>query len=356
SQGGDGVLRYLGRLCIIDVDCLREKILDEAHGSRFSIHSGATKMHRDLREVYWWNGMKKDIACFVVKCTNCQQVKAEHFEPEGLSQDIDIPTWKWEDVNMDFIVGLPRTRRQHDSIWVIVDRMKNSAYFIPKDGQTERTIQTLENMLRVCVIDFQGNLDDHLPLIEFAYNNSYHSSIPMAPFEALYGRRCRSPVGWFEVGEITLIVHELVYEAIAKISPMKGVMRFAKKGKLSPRYVGHYQILKRIGKVAYELDLPNELALVHPIYHVSMIKKCIGHPVTIIPFEGLRVAESLSYEEITVEILDRKVKRLRNKEVAFVKVLWRNHLVKCATWEAKADMKFRYPHIFPSTLIQTSGK
>ncbi|WMV24814.1 hypothetical protein MTR67_018199 [Solanum verrucosum] len=162
--------------------------------------------------------MKKDIAEFVPKCPNCQQVKAEHLKPEGLSQDINIPTWKWEDVDMDFVVGLPRTRRKHNSIWVIVDRMTKSAHFFPvktsftaedyaklyikeiKDGQAEHTIQTLEDMLRACVIDFKVNSDDHLPLIEFSYNNSYHSSIAMALFKGLYGRRCRSPVGWFEVG------------------------------------------------------------------------------------------------------------------------------------------------------------
>ncbi|KAH0657372.1 hypothetical protein KY285_032254 [Solanum tuberosum] len=122
-QGGYGVLRYKCRLCVPNIDGLREQILGEAHSSRYSIHLGATKMYRDLREVYWWNVMKRDIAGFVAKCPNCQQVKVEYQRSGGLSQNISIPTWKWEDVNMDFIVGLPRTRRQHDSIWVIIDRM-----------------------------------------------------------------------------------------------------------------------------------------------------------------------------------------------------------------------------------------
>ena len=134
-----------------------------------------------------------------------------------------------------------------------------------------------------------------------------------------------------------------------KISPMKGVMRLGKKGKLSPRYVGPYEILKRVGKVAYELKLPIELAPVHPVFHISMLKKCIGDPVSILPLEGLGVNEKFSHEEVPVEILDRQVKKLRNKEVASVKVLWRNHLVEGATWEAEADMKSRYPHLFPPT-------
>ncbi|WMV07709.1 hypothetical protein MTR67_001094 [Solanum verrucosum] len=135
---------------------------------------------------------------------------------------------------MDFITGLPRSHRQHDSIWVIDDRRIKSAHFLPiktthsaadytrlyiqelTDGQAERTIQTLEDMLRACVIDFKGNWDDHLPLIEFAYNYSYHSSIQMTPYEALYGRRCRSPIGWFEVGEEGLIGPDLVHQAMEK--------------------------------------------------------------------------------------------------------------------------------------------
>ena len=188
--------------------------------------------------------------------------------------------------------------------------MKLSTTFHPQtDGQVERTIQILEDMLRACVIDFKGNWDDHLPLIEFAYNNSYHSSIKIAPYEALYGRKCRSPIGWFEVGETLLFEPDLVYQAIEKVkviqqrlktaqsrhksyadsrrrglefsigdwvflkvSPMKGVMRFGKKGNLSPRYLGPYKITQRFGQVAYELELPQELSSVHPVFHVSMLR------------------------------------------------------------------------------------
>ncbi|WMV40992.1 hypothetical protein MTR67_034377 [Solanum verrucosum] len=139
-------------------------------------------------------------------------------------------------------------------------------------------------MLRVCVIDFKGSLDDHLSLIEFAYNSSYHSNIQMAPYEALYGCRCRSPVGWFEVGEAALIGPDSVLDAMEKVQLIRdrlkttqsrqksyiyGVMIFGKKGKLSPRYVGSYRILKSIGKVAYELELPADLAAVYPVFHIS---------------------------------------------------------------------------------------
>ncbi|KAH0672805.1 hypothetical protein KY290_025037 [Solanum tuberosum] len=448
SQGGYGALRYQGRLCVPCADGVRERILDEAHNSFYSIHPGSTKMYRDLRDVYWWCGMKKDIAKFVSSCHSCQQVKAEHQRPGALTQDIEIPTWKWEEINMDFVVGLPKARRVFDSVWVVVDRMTKSAHFLPvkttygaeeyaklyihelvrlhgiplsilsdrgaqftshfwksfqrglgtkvkrstafhpqTDGQAERTIQTLEDMLRACVLELKGSWDDHLPLIEFAYNNSYHSSICMAPLEALYGRRCRSPIGWFEVGEVALLGPDLVMDALEKVrmirerlktaqshqksyadvrrrdlefkvgdwvylkvSPMKGVVHFGKKRKLSPRYVGLYEIIRRVGKVAYELGLPKEMELVHPVFHVSMLRKCVGDPNAIVPLEVVGVVEdNLTYEEVPVQILDRQVKRLRNKEMASVKVLWRNQQVESATWEAEADMQRRYPYLCNST-------
>ncbi|WMV20074.1 hypothetical protein MTR67_013459 [Solanum verrucosum] len=123
---------------------------------------------------------------------------------------------------------------------------------------------------------------------------------------------------------------------------MKGVMRFGKKGKLSPRYIGPYRILKRIGKVAYELELPADLAAVHPDFHISLLKKCVGDPASIVPLESVAVKDSLSYEDIAVEILDRQVRRMRNKEVASVKVLWRSQFVEGATWEAEAAMKSKF--------------
>ena len=247
-------------------------------------------------------------------------------------------------------------------------------------------------MLRACVLDFKGNWDDHLPLIEFAYNNSYHSSIKMAPYEALYGRRCRSPVGWFEVGETELYGPDLIHQAIEKvkviqerlrtaqsrqksysdvrrrdlefevgdwvflrISPMKGIMRFGKKGKLSPRYIGPYKILRRIGQVAYELELPSELEFVHPVFHVSMLRKCIGDPSRVVPIKDVQVTEDLSYEEVTVAILDRQVRKLRTKDVASVKVLWRNKNMEEMTWEAEEEMKSKYPYLFQNEDNKDAG-
>ncbi|WMV50533.1 hypothetical protein MTR67_043918 [Solanum verrucosum] len=136
---------------------------------------------------------------------------------------------------------------------------------------------------------------------------------------------------------------------------MKGVMRFGKKGKLSSRYIGPYRISKRVGNIAYELVLPQELAAVHLVFHVSMLKKCMGDPSLIIPTEDIGIKDSLSYEEIRVQILDRQVHKLSTKEVASVKVLWRNQVVEEATWKTKEDMKKRYPHLFDPGEIPDQG-
>ncbi|CAN6683744.1 unnamed protein product [Malus baccata var. baccata] len=264
---------------------------------------------------------------------------------------------------MDFVYGLPRTPSRYDGIWVIVDRLTKTAHFLPvrqtysleklaklfvdnivrlhgvpvsivtayhpqTDGQSERTIQTLEDMLRVSVLQWKGSWDNYLPLVEFAYNNSYHSSIGMAPFEALYGKACRTPLCWTE------------------LSPWKGVVRFGKRGKLSPRYVGPYQIIERIGAVAYRLELPPELSQIHNVFHVSMLRKYVSDPSHIIQIEPLEVNPDVSYVEEPVAIIDRQDKVLRNKVIHLVKVLWRNHAIEEATWETEESMQNQYPFLF----------
>ncbi|EOY03326.1 DNA/RNA polymerases superfamily protein [Theobroma cacao] len=444
TKGTDGVLRYGTRLYVPDGDGLRREILEEAHMAAYVVHPGATKMYQDLKEVYWWEGLKRDVAEFVSKCLVCQQVKAEHQKPAGLLQPLPVPEWKWEHIAMDFVTGLPRTSGGYDSIWIVVDRLTKSAHFLPvkttygaaqyarvyvdeivrlhgipisivsdrgaqftsrfwgklqealgtkldfstafhpqTDGQSERTIQTLEAMLRACVIDLGVRWEQYLPLVEFAYNNSFQTSIQMAPFEALYGRRCRSPIGWLEVGERKLLGPELVQDATEKIhmirqrmltaqsrqksyadnrrrdlefqvgdhvflkvSPTKGVMRFGKKGKLSPRYIGPFEILEKVGAVAYRLALPPDLSNIHPVFHVSMLRKYNPDPSHVIRYETIQLQDDLTYEEQPVAILDRQVKKLRSKDVASVKVLWRNHTSEEVTWEAEDEMRTKHPHLF----------
>lgn len=238
-------------------------------------------------------------------------------------------------------------------------------------------------MLRVCAIDFEGSWDEHLPLVEFSYNNSYHSSIGMPPYEALYGRKCRSPIYWEEVGERKILGPELVQQTkeaveiiqkrlkaaqerqikyadpsrrdinfeegelvLLKVSPWKGLTRFGKKGKLNTRYVGSYEILKRVGKVAYELALPPHLEHVHNVFHVSMLKKYNLDANHVIEYEPIAVQPDLSYVEQPVRILDKKDRVLRNKTVSLVRVLWRNPKVEESTWELESEMLEKYPHLF----------
>ncbi|GJT18237.1 putative reverse transcriptase domain-containing protein [Tanacetum coccineum] len=153
-------------------------------------------------------------------------------------------------------------------------------------------------MLKACVLDFGGSWDVHLPLVEFSYNNSYHSSVRCAPFEALYGRKCRSPIMWAEVGEGHLIGPDL-----------KCVVCFGKKGKLAPRFVVPFEIIKRIGLVAYRLDLPEELNDIHDTFHVSNLKKCLADPTLQVPLDEIRIDAKLNFVEEPVEILERGFKK-----------------------------------------------
>ncbi|GJY76637.1 putative reverse transcriptase domain-containing protein [Tanacetum coccineum] len=230
-------------------------------------------------------------------------------------------------------------------------RLDTSTTYQPQtDGQSERTIQTLVDMLRAYVIDFGGSWDVHLLLAEFSYNNSYHSSIRCASFEELYGKKCRSPVLWAEIRENRLSGPKLVQETtdkvvlikeklkaaidlqnsyadnrrkplefeigdqvLLKVSPWKGVIRFGKKGKLAPRYVGPFEILERIGPITYRLRLPEELSSVHDTFHVSNLKKCLPDTKLHVPLDEIKVDKTLRFVEEPIEIIDREVKSLKHK-------------------------------------------
>ncbi|TYK29815.1 putative Retrotransposon protein, Ty3-gypsy subclass [Cucumis melo var. makuwa] len=229
----------------------------------------------------------------------------------------------------------------------------NTTFHPQTDGQRERLNQVLEDMLRACVLEFSGSWDSHLHMMEFAYNNSYQATIGMTPFEALYGKYYRSSVCWCEIRhksyanvrrkDLEFNVEDMVF---LKVAPMKGVLRFEKKGKLSPRFVGPFEILERIGPVAYRLALPPSLSVVHDVFHVSMLRKYVADPTHVVDFEPLQIYEDLSYEEQPVEILAREVNMLRSQGISLVKVLWRNHGVEEATWEREEDMRAQYPKLF----------
>ncbi|GJU19288.1 putative reverse transcriptase domain-containing protein [Tanacetum coccineum] len=444
EQRTDGTLCLNGRSWIPCRGNLRELIMHESHKSKYSVHPGSYKMCQDLKKLYWWPNMKAEIATYVSKCLTCAKVKAEYQKPSGLLVQPVIPVWKWENITMDFVTKLPKTSSGQDTIWVIVDRLTKSAHFLPMketdsmekltrqylkevvsrhgvpvsiisdrdskftshfwkslnealgtqldmstayhpqtDGQSERTIQTLEDMLRACVIDFGKGWDRHLPLVEFSYNNSYHTSIKVAPFEALYGRKCRSPICWAEVGDAQLtgpkIVHETTEKIIQikkriqaardrqksyadrrrkplefevgdkvmlKVSPWKGVIRFGKRGKLNPRYIGPFKILAKVGTLAYRLELPEQLSRVHSTFHVSNLKKCFVDEPLAIPLDEIQIDDKLNFIEEPVEIMDREVKRLKQSRIPIVKVRWNSRRGPEFTWEREDQMKKKYPHLF----------
>ncbi|GJR81580.1 putative reverse transcriptase domain-containing protein [Tanacetum coccineum] len=262
----------------------------------------------------------------------------------------------------------------------------STAYHPQTDGLSKSTIQNLENMLRACVLDFGGSWDVHLPLVEFSYNNNDHSSMRCAPFEALYGRKCRSLIMWEEIGEGHLIGPKLVQETtekilqikdrlkaardhqksyadkrrkplefsvgdyiLLKVSPWKGMVRFRKKGKLAPRFIGPFEIIERISLVAYRLDLPEELNGVHDTFHVSNLKKCLADPTLQVPLDEIRVDTKLNFVEEPMEVLEKEFKKLKRSRIAIVMIWWNSKRGPEFTWECEDQMKLKYPHLFSAS-------
>ena len=240
-------------------------------------------------------------------------------------------------------------------------------------------------MLRACALQDQSGWDKRLPYAEFSYNNSYQASLKMSPFQALYGRSCRTPLQWDQPGEKQVFGPDILLEAeenikmvrenlkiaqsrqrsyadtrrrelsfevgdfvYLKVSPIRGVRRFGVKGKLAPRYIGPYQILARRGEVAYQLSLPENLSAVHDVFHVSQLKKCLRVPEEQLPVEGLEVQEDLTYVEKPVQILEVADRVTRRKTIRMCKVKWNHHSEEEATWEREDDLMAKYPELFAS--------
>ncbi|KAK2367491.1 hypothetical protein QL285_080769 [Trifolium repens] len=386
--GSDNILRCQGRVCVPEAMDLRNIILGEAHKSKLSIHPGATKMYQDLRHDFWWPGMKKDVAEYVDRLT-----KSAHFLPVRITDTAA----KLTDIYIAEIVrlhGIPSSivsdrdpkftshfwRTLHEALGTKL--RLSSAYHPQTDGQTERTNQSLEDLLRACVLDDRGSWDDVLPLIEFTYNNSFHASIGMAPYEALYGRRCQTPLCWYQDGESLIVGPEMVQQTTDKVrkirammkvaqdrqksyadrrqrplefeegdhvflrvTPTTGVGRALKAKKLTPKFIGPYQILERVGKVAYRIALPPVLSLIHDVFHVSQLRKYTPDPSHVITPDDIQLRDNLSFEVPPIKIADRKMKRLRTKEIPLVKVIW-NEATGDTTWELESKMKELYPSLF----------
>ncbi|GJW59124.1 putative reverse transcriptase domain-containing protein [Tanacetum coccineum] len=212
-------------------------------------------------------------------------------------------------------------------------------------------------MLRAYVIDFGKGWEKHLPLVEFSYNNSYHASIKAAPFEALYGQKCRSPACWAKVRDVQLTGREIIHETTEKIVQIRqrlqavrdrqrSVIRFGKQGKLNPRYIGPFKILEWIGPVAYKLKLPEELSNIHSTFYVSNLKKCLSDESLVIPMNELRHDDKLNFVEEPVEIMDREVKQLKQSRIPIVKVRWNSKRGPNFTWEREDQIHAMYPHLF----------
>ncbi|GJU03255.1 putative reverse transcriptase domain-containing protein [Tanacetum coccineum] len=310
-------------------------------------------------------------------------IHPEHQRPSGLLVQPDIPQWKWDNITMDFVTKLPKSSQGYDTIWVIVDRLTKSAIFVPMrgmdpmdklarmylkevvtrhgiplsiicdrdprfasnfwrslqnalgtsldmsiayhpqtDGQSERTIQTLEDMLRACAIDFG------------------------------------------KVSKVQLTGPEIVQETtekivgdkvMLKVSPWKGVVRFGKRGKLNPRYVGPFKVLEKVGEVAYKLELPEELSRVHNTFHVSNLKKCYADEPLAVPLDGLHFDDKLQFVEEPIEITDREVKRLKRSRIPLVKVRWNSRRGPEFTWEREDQFRKKYPHLFTKTAPSSSA-
>ncbi|GJV12964.1 putative reverse transcriptase domain-containing protein [Tanacetum coccineum] len=306
-------------------------------------------MYQDLKKLYWWPNIKAEIATYVSKCLTCAKVKAEYQKPSGLLVQPVIPVWKRENITMDFVTKLPKTMSGQDTIWVIVYRLTKSAYFLTMketesmekltrqylkevvsrhgvltDGQSERTIQTLEDMLRACVIDFGKGWDRHLPLAEVRDAQLTGPKIVHETTEKIiqikkriqaardrqksYADRRRKPLE-FEVGDKVML----------KVSPWKGVIRFGKRGKLNPRYIGPFKILDK--------------------------KSFVDEPLAI-PLDEIQIEDKLNFIKEPVEIIGQEVKRLKQSRIPIVKIRWNSIRGPEFTWEREDKIKKKYPHLF----------
>eukprot|EP00253_Pinus_taeda_P012316 PITA_12316 len=387
--------------------------------------------------------MKKEVIDYLARCIECQQVKVEHQHPAGLLQPLPIPEWKWEVITMDFIIGLPKSKKGNDSIMVVVDKLRKSAHFIPvqstyraaqvanifmqnifrlhglpktiisdrdvkftsafwrtlfeglgtqlnfsttyhpqTDGQTERVNQVVEDMLRSYVMQQPSRWEEYLHLVEFAYNNGYHASFHMSPFEVLYGRKCRTPSSWsgpedklvlgpemlVEMEQLVKKVHanlkvaqdrqksyadrkrnlkefQVGEHVYVRIRPRKSTLQWSGCAKLAPRFCGPFHVLARIGPVAYQLALPSHIR-VRNVFHVLVLNKYIYDPKHIISWQDIQVEPEGEFLVEPVSILDQRKVVLRKRAITQVKVQWQHFGPNEATWDDELNMRKVYPELF----------
>nr|GEY87448.1 putative reverse transcriptase domain-containing protein [Tanacetum cinerariifolium] len=352
----------------------QKEVVDESVG----LQKGLDEMieHKNDETLYYldriWVHLKGD-------------VKADHQRPYGLLQQPEIPLWKWEGITMDFVTKLLRTSSGHDTIWVIVDRLTKSAHFLPmhEDYKMDRLARLYLNEIvarhgvSISIISnrnsrftsrfwqsmqealgtrldmstayhpqIDGSWDVYIPLVEFLYNNSYHYSVRCAPFEAWYGRKCRSPIMWAEVGEGQLIGPELMQETTKKISQINDRLKAVRDRQKSYADKRRKPLEFSVGPVAYRLDFPEVLDGVHNTFNVSNLKKYLADPTLQIPLDGIQVDAKLNFVEEPIEILEREFKKLKRSRISIVKVRWNSKRGLDFTWEREDQMKLKYQHLF----------
>ncbi|KAA0065587.1 ty3-gypsy retrotransposon protein [Cucumis melo var. makuwa] len=325
SISSDDGLTFEGRLCVPKDSAVKTELLAEAYSSPFTMHPGSTKMYQDLRSVYWWRNMKREVADFVSRCLVCQRMKAPRQRPAGLLQPLSVPGWKWESVSLDFITGLPRTLKdfithevsplysrkihlhcQHEV------RLQHNFSFVGRWSNREVEPDFGGHSESLCIscllgeVGEQRMLGPELVQTTNAAMQKIRARMLMAQSRQKSYADGRHKDLEFEVGDMVFL----------KVAPMKGVLRFEKKGKLSPCFVRPFEVLERIGPVAYRLVLPPSLFAVHAVFHVSMLRRYVADPTHVVDFEPLQISENLSYEEQPVEILAREVKKLRSREIS----------------------------------------
>eukprot|EP00253_Pinus_taeda_P020306 PITA_20306 len=452
-----GRIYFQKRLYVPNQSRIRNLIMDEFHVSHYAGHPGYQKMITAIRKEYFWPGMKKDIVEYLSRCLECQQIKAEHQHPARLLKPLPVPEWKWEIISMDFITGLPKTKRNNDSIFVVVDKLSKAAHFIPvqstyraaqiahifmqnvfklhglpktiisdrdvkftsafwktlfvelgtqlnfstayhpqTDGQTERVNQMVEDMLRAYVMQQPTRWEDYLHLVEFAYNNGYHTLTQMSPFEVMYRWKCRTPTSWggpedkLSLGPKMLKEMEDMVKRVRvnlkatqdrqknfadrkrrfkefqvgdhvyiRIQAKRSTLQWSGCTKLAPRYCGPFQILARVEPVAYQLALPSHIR-VHNVFHVSVLKKYVYDPKHVIRWQDIQVEPEGEVLVEPLSILDRREVQLRKRVITQVKVQWRHFGPDEATWEDEELMRRTYPDLFGSVRhrdgVQSQGE
>ncbi|GJV93037.1 putative reverse transcriptase domain-containing protein [Tanacetum coccineum] len=375
----DGTLCLNNRSWISCFGELRALVMHELHKLKYSIHPGLDKMYQDLKKLYWRPNMKAEIATYVSKCLTCARVKTEYQKPSGLLVQPEIPQWKWENITMDFVTKLPKTATGQDTIWVIVDHLTKSAHFLPMkedvllEKLTRHYLKEVVSRHEVpvsTIFDRDGRFTSHFCQslhkalgTQLDMSTAYHPQtdgqsertiqtlediIKAAPFEALYGRKCRSPICWAEVTDSQLTGLEIIHETTEKIIQIKsriqvthdrqksyankGVIRFGKRGKLNPRYIGPFKIIAKVGIVAYRLELPKQLSRVHSTFHVSNLKKYLAD-------------ETLLYHWMKSKSTKNSIS-MKNRRILIVKVRWNSRRGPEFTWEREDQMQKKYPHLF----------